>query len=353
MTEGTTTPDRPLISVLLPAYNEEAILEENLGVVCRYLEGLHDAYRTEIVVINDGSADRTGAIADAVALDWPSMNVIHHARNQGLGAATKTAIANSRGDLLIVLDVDLSYGVDHIPRLISAIQDSNADIALASPYMKGGTISNVPWLRRKLSVWANRFLSIVAHGRLSTLTCMVRSYRGDFARDLVLRSTGMEVMPETVYKAMILRGNLVEVPADLDWGLQAKAEGRRSSMRILRQIAGTLLSGFLFRPFMFFILPGLLLLLFAGWVNFWMLVHFFDAMSVAPDLAAADRVSWAVGRAYQEYPHTFIVGLLSLMLAVQLISLGILALQNKSYFEEVFYLVTSVRKDLSTDRERE
>jgi hypothetical protein len=100
---------------------------------------------------------------------------------------------------------------------------------------------------------------------------------------------------------------------------------------------GTLLSGFIFRPCMFFILPGLLLMAFALWTNVWMFVHFFDAWQAIGPIEG-DRVSAAIARAYREFPHTFIVGLLSLMLAVQLIGLGILALQAKNYFEEVFHL---------------
>ena len=75
-----------------------------------------------------------------------------------------------------------------------------------------------------------------------------------------------------------------------------------------------------------------------------MLVHFFEALKLVPPDAATDNISWAIAEAYRSYPHTFIVGLLSLMVAVQLISLGILALQSKSYFEELIYLGTEVEK---------
>ena len=122
-------------------------------------------------------------------------------------------------------------------------------------------------------------------------------------------------------------------------------------MRMLRQIVGTLFSGFLFRPFMFFVLPGLLLLTFSFWVNVWMIVHFFEALSGAPEGPALGVYSWAVAQAYQAYPHTFIVGLLSLMLSIQLISLGILALQSKSYFEEIFYLGSKIVSRINSDKE--
>lgn len=329
---------RPLVSIVLPAFNEAALLEENFAAIESYLSALDESYVFEFLLINDGSTDGTREIADSIAARHQNVLAIHHATNLGLGMAFRSAFEHCRGDYVVTLDIDLSYDPQHIGAMLDKLRDSRAQVVLASPYMKGGRISNVPWLRRTLSIWANHFLSVFAPGRLSTLTCMVRAYEGDFVRGLVLRATGMEVMPETVYKTMIMRGRIAQVPAHLDWSRQlAAGKGRRSSMRIGRQMIGTLLSGFIFRPFMFFILPGLLLLAFALWTNAWMFVHFFDAYREI-GAVEGDPISAAVAQAYRDYPHTFIVGLLSLMLAIQLIGLGILALQAKNYFEEVFHL---------------
>jgi len=336
--------ERRLVSIVLPAFNEAAILHDNLDIVVAYLKDFETRYRWEIVIVNDGSSDDTGDIAEEYAAGRDNIHVLHHKANFGLGQALKYGMSKTRGDYIVTMDIDLSYSPDHIERLVAALETRHARLVLASPYMKGGQISNVPWLRRILSVAANRFLSFVAHGRLSTLTCMVRGYDGEFGRSLVTRAMGMDIMPETIYKTMILRGKIEQIPAHLDWGLQVKQAGRQSSMRILRHMLSTVLSGFIFRPFMFFVLPGLLLLVFALWVNAWMVIHFFDALSVVPPDAGTDAVSWAVASAYGDYPHTFIVGLLSLMLSIQLISLGILALQSKSYFEEVYFLGANTRR---------
>lgn len=338
-----------LVSIILPAFNEAAILDDHLQILCRYLDDGERDFHWEIVIVNDGSTDDTGAIAEAFAAGRENVRVVHHRRNYGLGQALKYGMSQTRGDYVVTMDIDLSYSPEHIDRLIDKLRSSNAKLVLASPYMKGGTISNVPFLRKILSIGANRFLSTVAHGGLSTLTCMVRAYDGEFGRSMILRATGMEIMPETIYKSMILRAGIEQIPADLDWGLQVKQAGRSSSMRILRHVLSTILSGFVFRPFMFFIVPGLVLFAFSAWVNVWMIIHFFDALQVVPP-DAADSISWAVARAYQDYPHTFIVGLLSLMVAVQLISLGILALQSKSYFEEVFYLGSAIEKRAQADK---
>lgn len=344
---------RPLVSLILPAFNEATILADNLRVLQEYLGTLASRYRWEVIIVNDGSADDTGRIAEEQKGRFDNVRVLHHPGNFGLGQAFQTAFRQSRGDYVITLDIDLSYAPEHIGQLLERITTGRAKVVLASPYMKGGQISNVPWLRRMLSIWANRFLSFLAHADVSTLTCMVRAYDGPFIRSLSLRSTGMDVMPETLYKSMIMRARIGQIPAHLDWSRQiAVGVRRRSSMRILRQIFATLLSGFIFRPFMFFIMPGLILLAFAAWVNYWMIVHFFAAYAALDPGIAGSRASAAVAAAYQQHPHTFIVGLLALMLAIQLISLGILALQSKSYFEEIFHLGSTMKKTIDRDTGR-
>jgi glycosyltransferase involved in cell wall biosynthesis len=333
-----------LVSVVVPAFNEAAMLQPTLTAVCRYMESLHHQYRWELIVVNDGSRDQTGEIADAFAASRTGVRVVHHPRNCGLGQALRSGFNDSRGDYVVVLDSDLSYAPDHIGLLLDRIRMTQAKVVGASPYAKGGKVSYVPWLRRVMSAWANRFLSTVARCSLSTLTGMVRVYDGRFIRALSLRSVGMEVSPEIIYKSLLLRAQIEEIPAHLDWKLQRAVDGgRSSSMKVLPHILSTVFTGFIFSPFVFFLLPGLLLLTLAVYTNVWMMIHFYDQYQV---LVQYDwiftRASVAVGQAYQAFPHTFIVGGLSSMLAIQLISLGVLSLQSKQYFEEIFHLASGM-----------
>lgn len=335
-------PFKPLVSLLLPLFDEAEILEENLECILAYIARLEDEYRWEIVLVNDGSRDDTARIADALAKSHPNVRVYHHVVNFGLGQALKFGFSKCRGDFVITLDIDLSYSPEHIGALLDNWRETHAKLVLASPYMKGGRISKVPLGRRVLSVCANRFLSFFSHSNLSTLTCLTRGYDGAFVRSLNIRSMGMEVMPEIIYKAMVLRARIAQIPAHLDWGLQVSGgTKRRSSMRLFAHAFATVVSGFMIRPFLFFILPGFLLLAFALYVDFWMLVHFFEAYA---ELGPGTNFSVAVAAAFRAYPHTFVVGLLSLMLSVQLISLGFLALQAKHYFEELFHMTTSLKQ---------
>jgi hypothetical protein len=95
----------------------------------------------------------------------------------------------------------------------------------------------------------------------------------------------------------------------------------------------------------FLVFPGMLLFFFSMYVNTWMVIHFFQSLSsLAPEVLAKEGPSAALAQAYASYPHTFIIGLLSLMLSFQLLGMGMLALQSKKYFEEVFYMGISLNR---------
>jgi glycosyltransferase involved in cell wall biosynthesis len=339
------------VTVLFPAFNEAAIIEKNLDKTYKFLEGASHANDWEILVVDDGSVDQTGHIAQAFSANHDYVRVVHHHHNMGLGQALRTGFAEARGDYVIVLDVDLSYGPEHILPLLERIEQSGASIVATSPYMKGGRISNVPMLRKVLTIWSNRFLSTVAKGRLSSLTPMVRAYDRRFLQSLDLNSMGMDINLEIIYKAMMLNARIEEIPAHLDWSLQ-RAEGaaRASKMKILRHTAAVLVSGFLFRPMVFFVLPGLAFLAMSIYANYWVVVRSIEQYSLLPLQGfSMDRLDSAVAAAFEQAPHTFTVGGITLLVAIQLIGLGILALQNTQYFEHIFHLGSSLLKHQRSD----
>lgn len=356
--QGNRKPQRTQISILAPAYNEAAIIQEHLTLLCNYLQGLEAQYEWEIVVVNDGSRDETGPLADAFARSHPSqrIRIVHHKINQGLGQALRTGFEQCQGDYVVVLDLDLSYSPDHIERLMHRIETTQAGMVVASPYMPGGSIANVPWVRKELSIWANRFLAVASKGSLATLTGMVRVYDAKLLRRLNLRSRGMEINPEVVYKALLLLEKVDEIPGHLHWRVGGKKASqptkqtsssnasakRKSSMKIARHIWDTVFSGFLFRPVMFFVMPSLLFLGMSAFASSWALIHCWNNYQATIQRGEVPYISEAVALAFNQAPHTFFIGGMALMLGIQLFSLGILSLQNKSYFEEMFYLNSAI-----------
>lgn len=117
-------------------------------------------------------------------------------------------------------------------------------------------------------------------------------------------------------------------------------------MRLVKHVFSTILSGFVFRPFLFFVAPGILIGIFSLYVNFWMVVHFLEAVRELQNVGVDYSFSNAFANAYSQFPHTFIIGFLSAMLAIQLIGLGLIALQSKQYFEDLFHLGSTRPQDL-------
>ena len=117
------------LSVLIPAYNEAPTVE---ALIRRVADVDLDK---EIVVVNDGSTDGTGEILDR--LDIPGLRVIHHPKNQGKGAAIRTAIAAAQGDAIIIQDADLEYDPDDYHRLVEKMVAENAKVVYGVRSLKG------------------------------------------------------------------------------------------------------------------------------------------------------------------------------------------------------------------------
>jgi len=334
---------KPFISIILPCFNEEAILENNISTIVSYLREREFKYNWEIVIINDGSRDSTGKIADALADKSQHIRVIHHPTNLNLGNALKTGFKNSKGEIIVVLDIDLSYSVDHIEKMVDVLIEKNSDIVIASPYMPGGKVTDVPFTRRIMSRWVNEFMRIAAQDKYYTYTGMVRAYKREFIQTVNLKTKDYEVNPEILYKAMILRARVVEIPAHLDWTEQNKYKGKRkSSIKMLRGFFSGIMSSFIFRPYIFFLAIGTILMLLSLYELVWLLVDTLSYISNSSEITPTFSESLAIQ--FKKNPQSFIVGGITFLAAIQFLSLGFLSLQSKRYFEELFHLGTSFKK---------
>ena len=340
--------EKQFVSIVIPAYNEEAIFERSLKILHQYMQGIEDRYDWEIIIVNDGSIDATGKLADAFALEHRNITVVHHSINRNLGGALKTGFENSRGEYIVTMDLDLSYSPEHIEKLLTTIIETGADVVIASPYMKGGRVTNVPFMREILSKMVNRYMALTSQDRFYTFTSMVRAYNAEFLHSLDLKGRGFEVNPEIIYKSLILRAHIVEVPAHLDWSFQnTEGKKRTSGLRVIQGIFSGLMSGFIFRPYIFFLMTGFVLLIVATYIGIWIIINTY---SIYPDIPPGqyfdDRFSNAIAALFTKRPHAFLVGGFTLVVALQFLSTGFLSLQSKRYFEELFHINTTVFKKL-------
>lgn len=346
------SPNKVFITIVLPCYNEEAILEANVNKVIRYMDNRSSKYQWEILLINDGSKDKTAEIADGLEKRNKNVKVIHHPVNLNLGHALQTGFRNAKGDIIVVLDIDLSYSEEYIEQMVDKLIETSADIVVASPYMKGGKVTAVPFLRRIMSKWVNRFMRMSAQDKYYTFTGMVRAYRKDFIRTLNLKTKDYEINPEIMYKSMILRARIVEIPAHLDWTEQNKFLGKRTSgMRIIRGFFSGIMSGFIFRPYIFFMGIGAILMLLSLYELIWLLHDTLADIKLArlQSPSTNDPFSYSLYLQFKKNPQSFIVGGITFIASIQFLSLGFLSLQSKRYFEELFHLGTSLKSQAENE----
>lgn len=300
---------RTTASILIPAYREEAGIRRSLCRVATALAAL-DRYDWEIVVVDDGSTDDTSGQVGAAAAELAvPVRLVRHVVNQGLGGALRTGFAHTTGQVVVVLDSDLSYDESHIARLLEAWENTRAHVVIASPYMEGGRSTGVPPVLERRSRIANRILSTAALDDLKTLTGMVRAYDGPFVRGLSLKAVDVDINTEILYKTQLLRGTIVEIPAHLDWSGMADRAARGSVMsrRGRWNTAKSLVLSYLFRPFLFPILPALV----------------FGLIAVV--LTVLGHLGWQG------------LAIASAVLSVTLAMTSLGMLQAKRYFEELYF----------------
>ncbi len=334
------------LSVVLAAYNEESVIGGNLQRILSELNTRPEV-AWELICVDDGSDDRTGRIMDDFAAKVPGVTVHHHRRNFGQGRALRTAFDICRGEIVVTLDADLSYGQQYIFSLYDAVMAENVEIALASPYTKGGTVRNVPFYRRLLSRAGNWYLARMSNYPISTSTCVVRAYRREVLDGIVLTSDGMELQLEVLMKASLNGYKVCEVPADLAWAEEKVAEAdfrRVSKMRILRTIRLYLLMGWLARPAMVFIFVSLLALLTGGYMT--LILSYRIAVAIFRHMHQGffQAVSSALQETFALYTYSFVFCGGLLFFGILVLAFSLLLLQNKFYFEELYRMGQQSRR---------
>ena len=186
-------PNSPSLSVVIPTLNEV----ENVEPLIREIIA-HSPGATEIVIVDDGSTDGTRERIRALAASEPVLLVARDAPALGLSGAVLDGARAARGDLLVVMDADLSHPPQEIPALISPIMDGHADMVIGSRYVRGGTTPGWPLYRKAMS----RLASGVAY----PLTGVHDSMCGFFAvrRKLLLElaptATGFKIAFEAIVR---------------------------------------------------------------------------------------------------------------------------------------------------------
>jgi glycosyltransferase involved in cell wall biosynthesis len=199
-----------LLSVLIPAYQEEGSIAEVLRRVCA-IDTESFGFEKEIIVCDDGSADRTAALVEQAAAGDARIRLVRHPQNRGKGAAIRSALEHAQGDYCLIQDADLEYEVSDYPAILTPLHDG-ADVVYGSRFLS----RRHPEGMRLPNLLANRILTLTANllfglSITDEATCF-KAFRTDLLRSLELACSGFEFCPEVTAKLGNRRVHIVEVP---------------------------------------------------------------------------------------------------------------------------------------------
>jgi dolichol-phosphate mannosyltransferase len=205
------SPRRPRVAVVIPTYNERPNIEEVVRGVLE--QGPH--YR--VIIVDDGSPDGTGELADALAASHPDrIEVIHRPAKGGLGPAYIAGFQRAlelEPDLIAQMDADLSHDPAALPRLVAAA--AQADLIIGSRYVTGGGTAGWPLWRRLLSRLGGRYARAVLGVPVADLTGGFKVWRRSTLESIApgrLRSDGYAFTIEATWRALQTGATVAEEP---------------------------------------------------------------------------------------------------------------------------------------------
>lgn len=306
-----TTEVSPVLSVISPMYNEAETIDETAAQLTAVLDQYAQPW--EVVLVNDGSTDATQTKAEAIAANDPRFRVATHPANRGRGAGLRTGFQHARGQYLVTIEADLSYDPALLLTMVNTLAaEPGLHIALASPYMAGGSTAGVPFMRLVISRLGNWVLNLVMSGDFQTVTQMFRAYKREVIDALDLESDGKEIHLEILSKALALGFRAREFPAQL----RGRAGGT-SKFRFVSTARSHLMFSYLEKPMLLFGLAGVAFLVVAAGIG-------------ALLLAAYLRGALNPGRPFMTLFVVSVIG------GLQFLSLGLIGTQIVALRKEIY-----------------
>jgi len=233
MTERNLAASPPLLTVVVPAYNEERRLPGMLDQVIAYLDG--QPYAAEVLVVENGSSDRTTEIAEGYAARIPYVGVLHSAK--GKGAAVRHGMLAGTGDYLYVCDSDLAVPIAEVSKFLPPhLQDF--DVAIASREAPGARRIGEPAYRHVMGRVYNLFAQALVVPGIKDTQCGFKCFTRQAARAIF----GVQVMPgwgfdvEVLFIARRWGYRIVEVPVEWHYGQGSRVSPVKDSLRMLGEL---------------------------------------------------------------------------------------------------------------------
>ncbi len=237
MTEPTSQPtpslESPLLSIIIPAYNEEQRLPGSLEKIVQWMETI--PFSVEVIVVENGSQDRTTEIAEAYAQKYPQIRVIHS--EKGKGAAVRTGIYASHGEYLFMCDSDLSMPISEVEKFLPPQLDGY-DIAIGSREAPGAHRFNEPAYRHFMGRVFNFIVRTLAVPGFSDTQAGFKMFTRQAAMDIFPYQTimGWTFDVEALYIARKQGKKIVEVPINWYFDEDSRVDPLKDTWRMFLDV---------------------------------------------------------------------------------------------------------------------
>lgn len=227
------------LSIIVPAYNEEARIGASLEAILGYLEGREpDA---ELIVVDDGSADETAAVAAGVFERFPAARarVVSYGENRGKGFAVRTGMAAAESAIALFTDADLSTPIDELPKLLGPIGSGEYDVTFGSRALDRTLIGErQPWRREQGGKVFNLFVRSLTGLPFWDTQCGFKAFRMEKFRPLleVMRIDRFGFDVEFLYVAHHAGLRLLEIPVRWNNDERTKVNIFRDSLRMFNEV---------------------------------------------------------------------------------------------------------------------
>lgn len=229
---ANATSETPTLSILMPVYNEQATVERAIdGVLAAALP-----VDFELVVVNDGSTDETAGVL--AAREWPSnVRVVSHQRNQGKGAAIRTALAQARGEFAAIFDADLECDPAGLTALLEPLFAGHTNVVFGARGFDEHTRHSLGFFlgNRGVTLATN----VLFRGQVSDMMTCQKAMRTDLFRSLPLREQRFGIEPEITARLLQRRETIINVP--VSYQARTKAQGKKIAARDGWRVLATLL----------------------------------------------------------------------------------------------------------------
>jgi len=219
--EPVTVTPKPLLSVIIPVYNEIKTIAEVIARVRAV------PLSTEIILVNDGSTDGTGEFLEPEG-NKPMTVVCNSLINLGKGSAVRIGLERVQGEIVIIQDADLELDPAEFPKLIKPIQEGQTDVVFGSRFLGRGLFGRVPnfplvpWLGNKIIVFTT---NVLYGAQLTDVETAYKVCRASVINSIKLDSKGFELEPELTAKLLRLGYGIIEVP--ISYQPRKRSEGKK------------------------------------------------------------------------------------------------------------------------------